>query len=350
MNITTGRSWPGPWLLRPEWKAQLSLSPDGQVPDVRARDKEIFIEGDRRDVLRWPRISSAGSGRGQPGFVGVWNSEIALGRRDTRMKRTVMSGKDSDLLIYATALIRTASAELDNGDVRGKTHMEWTGREPKAAIDRRLHKLIVHGLSDTGIPILSEEADHSAAWRSKKRTWIVDPLDGTLNLIRGAGPSAISICLWEGEGPVFGVVFDTGSRQIFWGGKAGGAWGTTGRLAVSEVAEVGKGVLCTGIPAGFDFSDRNAVEQWVRTLALFGKIRMMGSAASMLLMVARGAVDCYYERNIQIWDVAAGIALVEGAGGTYRICPSPVPTMVTVVASNAVMMDIVQPNLLQSAP
>jgi len=61
---------------------------------------------------------------------------------------------------------------------------------------------------------------------------------------------------------------------------------------------------------------------------------MVGSAASSLLLVARGAADCYFEDEIKIWDVAAGIALVEGAGGSYTLTEGKTPTTVGLLASN----------------
>jgi myo-inositol-1(or 4)-monophosphatase len=215
--------------------------------------------------------------------------------------------------------------------------ISWEAREPKVPLDRELHLLLSSELNSTGIPILSEEGDIDSLWRSGGTLWIVDPLDGTLNYVRGTGPSAVSICLWSGSGPVFGAVLDLGTLEIACGSKLAGTWLSKRRLRVSDVALPQEAVLCTGIPSGFDFSDRDAVTRWTTALSLFGKVRMLGSAASSLGLIARGAADCYYETNIKIWDVAAGIALVEGAGGVVRWSLGDGTTDVTVLASNVAL-------------
>jgi myo-inositol-1(or 4)-monophosphatase len=71
--------------------------------------------------------------------------------------------------------------------------------------------------------------------------------------------------------------------------------------------------LCTGFPARFAFSS-DVVDPYSSFMSCFAKVRMTGSAAHSLCLLARGAADCYAERSIMFWDVAAGIALAQGAG------------------------------------
>jgi myo-inositol-1(or 4)-monophosphatase len=215
---------------------------------------------------------------------------------------------------------------------KGSTeHLVWHGREPKAAVDDELNAAILSQLEHTGLPILSEETG-GAGWPPSGSLWIVDPLDGTINYTRGLGPSGICICLWDRSGADFGAILDVRSGDIAWGGKAYGAWRGE-RLQVSSVSQFSHAVLCTGFPAAFEF-DGAILRHWSHFVGQFAKVRMLGSAASSLLLVAAGAADCYYEEEIRIWDVAAGLALVEGAGGAVNLVPGRHETTVRLLASN----------------
>ena len=89
-------------------------------------------------------------------------------------------------------------------------------------------------------------------------------------------------------------------------------------INVSSIKDTKKGVLCTGFPSRFEFNSKTILEQ-IHLMQSFNKVRMLGSASQSLLQVAQGSVEAYVESNIMIWDVAAGIAIVEGAGGEFRI-------------------------------
>jgi myo-inositol-1(or 4)-monophosphatase len=237
-----------------------------------------------------------------------------------------MNMDDDALLSLAKSVVEASGPFLDDAIAAGAGIQAWEGREPKAAIDAQLSSHLVSELRRGGIPVLSEEADHRVNWR-EGTVWIVDPLDGTLNFIRSAGPSAVSVALWRDGRPVFGVLLDIATRRICWGGRDLGAWRDGRALRVSDVRDTRHGVLCTGIPSGFDFESRDTVARWVGLMSRFGKVRMIGSAASSLALLAAGAADCYCESNIKIWDVAAGLALAEGAGGTFVTMTGAGPTL-----------------------
>jgi myo-inositol-1(or 4)-monophosphatase len=93
-----------------------------------------------------------------------------------------------------------------------------------------------------------------------------------------------------------------------------GAWVNNIPMKVSEVAEKNQAVLFTGFPSYSDFS-KNGLENFVKKIQDFKKIRHIGSASLSLAYVASGKADAYYENGIMLWDVAAGLALVEAAGG-----------------------------------
>ena len=209
-------------------------------------------------------------------------------------------------------------------------------KEMKASVDTALEHLIIEALGETSYPILSEEAGEVGELIDGGKYWIVDPLDGTVNFIRDIGPCAISIALWDKNEPVFGVVAEYPSGKIFWGGPDIGAFCNDSSISVSSIEDLNRAVLCTGFPSRFDFNESRTTAHF-ETLGAFAKVRMIGSAALSLINVARGCVDAYFEREIMFWDVAAGLAILQGAGGFYTISDGQELFSHTVVAHNRVL-------------
>lgn len=191
-------------------------------------------------------------------------------------------------------------------------------REIKAAADLVAEGDILGQLAATGLPVLSEESGFRPGRESTDLVFIVDPLDGTFNFVKGLGPSAVSIALWRRRCPVFGVIYDLAERKLVWGGAGLGAYRDASPIAVSTTTSARRASICTGIPVRVDVQDsRNRDSLW-KLVGSFAKVRMFGSAAVSLAHVAAGAADAYSESQIMIWDVAAGLAIVEGAGGTIQ--------------------------------
>ena len=209
-------------------------------------------------------------------------------------------------------------------------------REMKASVDGVLEQLILKALRPTKIGILSEEFGEDDNLDTSDLHWIVDPLDGTVNYVRGLGPCAVSIALWKGKIPIFGVVGEYPSGTIWWGGKEIGAFSDTGRLRVSGVKKLSQAVLCTGFPSRFDLS-RESMDNTLQNLLDFGKVRMLGAASLSIIKVANGSAEVYSERDIMIWDVAAGLAIVEGAGGRVKMSPGRFTHSYNVIADNCLI-------------
>ena len=207
-------------------------------------------------------------------------------------------------------------------------------REMKSDADRFMNKELIKRLSPLGISILSEEGGEINSKSKSSFRFIIDPLDGTVNYVRGLSQSSISIALYDDKKPVFGVLAIYPSEEIVWGGKSFGAFLGEEPINVSDTEEISNAILCTGFPSHFDVSDQKALSKYFDLIGNFGKIRMLGSASISLFNVARGAADCYYEQEIMIWDVAAGIAILEGAGGEVSISPGRFENSLNVVASN----------------
>ena len=187
------------------------------------------------------------------------------------------------------------------------------GRDIKLSIDCESEDLILKILkSETNLAILSEESGKTDDLKGKY--WIVDPLDGTSNYFRKIPICAVSIALMENDIPLLGVIYDFMNEDLYFAAKSYGSFCNDQKISVSNVTDIKKGTIMTGIPAKSNYSD----EEFSMIISLFQswkKVRMIGSAAVANLYVADGRADCYEEKDTFIWDVAAGAIIVEEAGG-----------------------------------
>jgi myo-inositol-1(or 4)-monophosphatase len=241
----------------------------------------------------------------------------------------------SSLLPLVAQIARNAGVFLR--DHRDKiTIVEYSRRDVKIDADRRAEDLIAQDLRKLAdFPILSEEAGLTEPQTgSSDYRWIVDPLDGTMNYLRGIPFNCVSIALWHADAPVLGAIYSFSSDEVFTGVVGHGASLSGHAIQVSETREERDAVLFTGFPAGGDFQDE-CVERFVRQVLRFKKIRMIGSAALSLAYVAAGRGDAYYERDIRIWDVAAGLAIVLAAGGKIEVTKTDKQHSVIAYAGNA---------------
>ena len=209
-------------------------------------------------------------------------------------------------------------------------------REIKATADRGVEQVILQHLVPTRLPILSEEAGLIDGQGGGDLRWVIDPLDGTVNFVRGLAPCAVSIALWRGDAPVLGVLVEYPSGAMAWGGRSLGAYMDGSPIHVSTIQEKSRAILCTGFPSRFDFGGGAERDFWEGARP-YGKVRMLGAASLSLLHVARGAADAYEEHDIMIWDVAAGLALVEGAGGRINVSPGKCLHAHHIFASNGLI-------------
>ena len=148
------------------------------------------------------------------------------------------------------------------------------------------------------------------------RRWIVDPLDGTTNFLHGLPHWAISIGLEHKGEIVSGVVFDAAKDEMYWAEKGAGAWMNDRRLRVSGRRSMFEGVFATGIPFGAKSTLPATVADLARLMPICAGVRRWGAASLDLAYVAAGRFDGYWERELNAWDLAAGIILVREAGGT----------------------------------
>ena len=170
------------------------------------------------------------------------------------------------------------------------------------------------------LPVLTEESGEHGAVEENCRMWVVDPLDGTFNFSRGLPLCCSSVGLWEHGQPVLGAIYNFFTDELFTGIAGQGAWLNGKPIRVSGVREVAKAALSTGFPHHQDKSDE-PLRVFIQQVQQFKKIRMLGSAALMGAYVACGWLDAYTEEDIWLWDVAAAMAICQGAGAAIRIRP-----------------------------
>ena len=160
---------------------------------------------------------------------------------------------------------------------------------------------------------LGEESGEEPG-RDPTRWWIVDPLDGTTNFLHGLPHFAISIALEQKGEIVAAVILDPAKEELFTAEKGGGAFMNDRRLRVSARREMSEALLATGVPFGAKRTLPITLRELARLMPMTAGVRRFGSAALDLAYVAAGRYDGFWEREIEAWDMAAGILIAREAG------------------------------------
>jgi myo-inositol-1(or 4)-monophosphatase len=187
--------------------------------------------------------------------------------------------------------------------------------------------------SQSNLPILAEESGLSSE-KISSTFWVVDPLDGTANYSRNIPICCVSIGLISDLKPVLGVIYDFNNDELYEGSIATKALLNNNEISVSKVENFYDGVLLTGLPNNTDYSD-SALLKMVKDFQNWRKVRMIGSAAMASVYVASGKADLYTEKKTYLWDIAAGAAIVNAAGGEASIVNQNENFQVDVYFSNS---------------
>ena len=208
-------------------------------------------------------------------------------------------------------------------------------RDTKLMADLKSEKLIIDILnSDSNYPVLAEETGKSSE-NLGEIFWVVDPLDGTANYNRNIPICCVSIGLVKNMQPLIGVIFDFNNDDIFIGDNINKlARLNNKKIMVSDIHNRSDGVLITGLPFNTDYSN-NALKKLISDMQTWKKVRMIGSAAMASCYVASGKAELYKEKGIYLWDIIAGAAIVESAGGKAEINDINEAFQVDVVFSNS---------------
>ena len=192
--------------------------------------------------------------------------------------------------------------------------------------------------------VLEQFPDHAiygeegiAGNQSSPFHWIIDPIDGTVNFFYGIPHFCISIALREGATLILGVIYDP-IRDELWQVRKGEPALLNGKLcAVSTRATIPEAILSVGFSKTKTTID-SGLPLFQDMVYRARKCRLMGSAALDMAYVASGRLDAYIEQSVSLWDIAAGILLVESAGGSVKLETRPDhPDKFSVVATNGLL-------------
>ena len=186
-----------------------------------------------------------------------------------------------------------------------------------SAADRKAEKTLYEELSKArpGYGFLMEESG-TVEGSDKTHRWIIDPLDGTTNFLHGLPIFAISVAL-EREGQLIaGLIYNPATEDMYVAEKGQGAWHNNHRLRVAPRREISDALIACGIPhIGKAVDHPRFKAELAAVMARASNVRRLGAASLDLALTAAGRFDGYWERNLQPWDIAAGIVLLREAGG-----------------------------------
>ena len=192
----------------------------------------------------------------------------------------------------------------------------------KLELDVRCQVLIEKTLAKAfpQIPVLGEEGDTGDV--NAEYRWVIDPIDGTVNYAYGIPHAGVSIALQHRCQSVVAVIYDPFAEEL-WTTTKGQPTRLNGKVVrVSNRAKVEEAIIAMGFSKSKENLEKS-LPHVIRISRRARKLRIMGSAALELAYVASGRFDAYIERTINLWDVAAGMLLVENAGGEFYAVSAP---------------------------
>ena len=240
-----------------------------------------------------------------------------------------------ELALRAADIAGAALLDRFYGPARGvtsKTSPTDLVSEADHEAEALILELIRSERSDDGI--LAEEGGASQSTSGLR--WVIDPLDGTVNYLFGIAQWAVSIAVEDEKGALAGVVHHPVLKETFTATRGGGAFMNGDPIKVSERPDVASALIGTG----FSYEAEARAEQATivhRILPRVRDIRRSGSAALDLAAVACGRLDGMYEAPMEAWDKAAGVLLIEEAGGTVSEFTAPLGLTPGVIAANPVL-------------
>ena len=185
--------------------------------------------------------------------------------------------------------------------------------------DLKTEKIIIEELKKAkpNYSILSEEK--GAEINKDSKTWVIDPIDGTINFLHGIPHFAISIALKDDTEIIAGLIYDPIKDEMFYAEKNRGAFFNNKRIRVSKKNNFSECLFVTSGKIDFDYNF---------------SFRKSGSAALDLAYVAAGRYDGYFQKNLNLWDIAAGVIILKEAGGLINEIDISNFKNINIIASN----------------
>tara|TARA_Y200000002_G_scaffold240774_1_gene199029 strand:+ start:33296 stop:34045 length:750 start_codon:yes stop_codon:yes gene_type:complete len=241
---------------------------------------------------------------------------------------------DQELDLAITASIKAGKLLIDNR-YELNNEISISTKDIKLKADVSSESLIKKILtSNSAYPVLAEESGKSKEDLGET-FWVVDPLDGTANYNRDIPICCISIGLVHKMEPLAGVIYDFNNNDLYVGDCSKNISTLNNKeINVSKLKQKKEAILITGLPHGTDYSDE-ALNKMVTDMQSWKKVRMIGSAAMACCYVASGKAELYKENGIFFWDIIAGAAIVNSAGGSAEISNLQENYQVDVIFSNA---------------
>ena len=226
--------------------------------------------------------------------------------------------------------------EIENLQVSTKAPGDFV-----TSADKRTEEILINELQkahpDYGI--VTEESGIINK-RNINNRWIIDPIDGTLNFLNSVPQFAISVAYEENGEILCGVIFNPITNEMFCAEKGNGAYLNNSRIRVSKKKKVQDSLLVTGGPKQTSNMKKKIFSEYIKISNHSSNVRKFGSAALDMAYVACGRFDGYWQREINLWDVAAGIVIVKEAGGFVDFFEedTKVSSKKNILATNSIFM------------
>ena len=201
--------------------------------------------------------------------------------------------------------------EIENLQVSSKGPGDFV-----TSADKRTEKILIEELQKAypEYGIITEETGIINKSNIKNR-WIIDPIDGTFNFMNGIPQFAISIGYEEENEIKCGVIFNPIMNEMFYAEKGNGAYLNNSRIRVSKKNKIKDALIVTGGPKGASKIKDKIFSEYINVSNNVSNVRKFGSAALDIAYVACGRFDGYWQRELNYWDIAAGIIILKEAGG-----------------------------------
>ncbi len=201
--------------------------------------------------------------------------------------------------------------EIENLQVSSKAPGDFV-----SSADKRTEKIIVEELlkAHPEYGIITEESGIINKSNVNNR-WIIDPIDGTMNFLNGIPQFAISIGYEENNEIKCGIIFNPVMNEMFLAEKGNGAYLNNSRIRVSNKKKVKDALIVTGGPKQVSKIKEKIFREYINVSNQVSNVRKFGSAALDIAYVACGRFDGYWQRELNYWDIAAGLIILKEAGG-----------------------------------
>ncbi|BBX70759.1 inositol monophosphatase [Mycolicibacterium psychrotolerans] len=227
----------------------------------------------------------------------------------------------------AAAFVRRRRAEVfdaaGRSEADGAVRAKSTPTDPVTVVDTETERLLRDRLADLrpGEPILGEEEGGPEGADDGRLTWVLDPIDGTVNFVYGIEAFAVSVGVQRGGVSVAGAVADVAAGAVYSAALGHGAQVTRDGQTTALRCGVATSLSMALVGTGFSYQPEDRRRQGAVMAALLPEIRdlrRIGSCALDLCMVAAGRLDAYYEDGVHVWDWAAGALIAAEAGAVVR--------------------------------